>query len=262
MSKASVPTPNTGSVSVFGENKVFRRSVSNRERELSIVIPTYNEAENIGALIQRVLGVFQRGEVDGELIIVDDGSPDGTGGIVKEYVQKFDNVTLVLRKGKKGLGNAYKDGIRLTCGGVIMGMDADFSHNPDEILRIYHSARNYDIVIGSRYVHGGGIVGWNFFRRVVSRTANLLVNLFFRLGVHDSTSGFRAFKREAIMRILPHVNCFGYDFLVEILIRSRKFNLTIKEIPITFKDRSRGKSKLGLKQFVLFLRLLLNELKR
>nr|MDO8083015.1 hypothetical protein [Candidatus Freyarchaeota archaeon] len=122
--------------------------------------------------------------------------------------------------------------------------------------------RNCDIVIGSRYTAGGSIIDWSFFRRLVSRTVNLLVNILFRLGVHDNTSGFRAYKREALMKILPYVNCLGYDFLVELLIRSRQLGLTIKEIPIAFKDRSRGKSELSMKQYALFLRLLLNELKR
>nr|MDO8083016.1 glycosyltransferase [Candidatus Freyarchaeota archaeon] len=135
MNKNSVSTPSRGSVPE--EIRVFRKSGSTRERKLSIVIPTYNEVGNIGALIQCVLEVFQRGGVDGELIVVDDSSPDGTGEIVKDYAQKFENVTLVSRREKNGYGNACKDGIRFTSGRFIMGMDADFSHDPEIILSMY-----------------------------------------------------------------------------------------------------------------------------
>lgn len=227
-------------------------------RELSVVIPTYNEAENIGRLIPEIERVFQSHGINGEIIVVDDGSPDGTASVVKRYLEKFDNIRVLERTEKSGLGFAYKAGFELVSGKVVMEMDADFSHSPSDIPRILREFGNgFDVVVGSRYVSGGRIIGWSAFRRIVSLVANLLVNILLRLGVRDNTSGFRAYKIEALKVLLPHVRCTGYDFQVEMIQRAKEYGLRLKEIPIVFRERVHGKSKLGRRELSLFIKLLL-----
>lgn len=141
-----------------------------------------------------------------------------------------------------------------------MEMDADFSHDPSDIPRIFRKcASGFDVVIGSRYVSGGRIIGWDFARRMVSFVANMLVNILLRLGVRDNTSGFRAYRREALEAILPWVKCNSYDFQVEMLQRAREHGFSLKEIPIVFRERAHGKSKLGKREFSSFIKMLLNE---
>ncbi|WXG40364.1 MAG: polyprenol monophosphomannose synthase [Candidatus Freyarchaeum deiterrae] len=230
------------------------------QRELSVVIPTYNEAENIGSLILEIESVFQNHRINGEIIVVDDNSPDGTAGVVKKYLGKFDNIRILERKAKNGLGYAYKAGFKAVSGRVVMEMDADFSHNPSDIPRIFRECDGaFDVVIGSRYVGGGRIIGWDFARRMVSLVANLLVDILLRLGVKDNTSGFRAYSIETLEAILPHVKCNSYDFQVEMIKRAKENGFNLKEVPIIFKDRAHGKSKLGKKEFSTFIKMLLNE---
>ncbi|MGQ9722646.1 MAG: polyprenol monophosphomannose synthase [Candidatus Jordarchaeum sp.] len=230
------------------------------QRELSIVIPTYNEVENIESLILSIERVFEDNSINGEIIVVDDNSPDGTADVVKKYTERFDNIRILERKEKKGLGYSYKDGFQAISGSVVMEMDADFSHNPLDICRILRKCGDgFDVVIGSRYVKGGGIIGWGFIRRVFSFVANTLVDMLFRLGVKDNTSGFRAYKREALEAILPNVKCNSYDFQVEMLIRAKEQGLTLKEVPIIFRERVRGKSKLGKGECSSFIKMLLRE---
>ncbi|MEM3586886.1 MAG: polyprenol monophosphomannose synthase [Candidatus Jordarchaeaceae archaeon] len=229
-------------------------------RDLSVVIPTYNEAENIGPLILKIEKIFQHHGINGEIIIVDDNSPDGTADVVKRYLGKFDNIRILERKAKLGLGYAYKEGFRAVNGRIVMEMDADFSHDPSDIPRIFEKCiKESDVVIGSRYVRGGRIVGWNFTRRMVSFLANMLVDIFLRLRVKDNTAGFRAYRREALEAILPNVKCNSYDFQVEMLLKAKEKGLTIKEIPVVFRERMRGKSKLGRKEILKFVKMLLDE---
>lgn len=233
---------------------------SENQRELSVVIPTYNEAENIGPLILEIERVFQAYGINGEIIVVDDNSPDGTADVAKKYSERFDNIRVLVREAKSGLGYAYKEGFKAVSGRVVMEMDADFSHDPSDIPRIFQKCENgFDVVIGSRYVGGGRIIGWDFARRMVSFVANMLVNIFFRLDVKDNTSGFRAYKREVIEKILPRVKCNSYDFQVEMLLRAKEQGFTLKEIPIIFRERAHGKSKLGKREFSSFIKMLLNE---
>lgn len=238
-------------------------SITNNEefpRDLSVVIPTYNEAENIGPLILKIENIFQYYGINGEIVIVDDNSPDGTADIVKKYLAKFDNIRILERKAKLGLGYAYKEGFKAVSGRVVMEMDADFSHDPSDIPRIFQKCINdSDVVIGSRYVRSGRIVGWNFVRRMVSFFANILVDVFLRLGVKDNTAGFRAYRREALDAILPNVKCNSYDFQVEMLLKAKKQGLTLKEIPVVFRERARGKSKLGRKEFLKFIKMLISQ---
>lgn len=234
--------------------------VKENQRELSIVIPTYNEAENIGPLISEIERVFEDCGINGEIIVVDDNSPDGTASIVKKYMEKFDNILILERNEKCGLGYAYKAGFELVSGRVVMEMDADFSHDPSNIPSIFQKCSNLsDVVIGSRYVRGGKIIGWGFARRLVSFFANMLVNILLRLGVRDNTSGFRAYRREALETILPYVKCNSYDFQVEMVQRAKEHGFTVNETPIVFRERVHGKSKLGRGELSSFVRMLLNE---
>jgi dolichol-phosphate mannosyltransferase len=228
---------------------------------VSLVIPTYNEAENIAGLIEKLIEIFEREKIDGEIIVVDDSSPDGTGEIAEELARKYANLKVIHRKSRLGIGSAYKDGFKVARGNIVFQMDADFSHDPDEIPRLLSALRNADLVLGSRYVKGGKIVGWSWLRRLISWGANFLSNLFLRLEVRDLTSGYRAWRKEALERVeLAKIRGEGYAFQLEILWRARKKGLRIKEIPIVFVDRKLGRSKLGLKDipdyFLTILRLM------
>lgn len=243
-----------------GDEYMSKPGDRENQRDLSVVIPTYNEAENIGLLILAVERVFQVHGINGEILVVDDNSPDGTGDVVKNHMEKFDNIRILERKTKNGLGYAYKAGFKAVSGRVVMEMDADFSHDPSDLARIFQKCNNdSDVVIGSRYVGGGRIIGWDFARRMMSFVANMLVNVLLRLGVKDNTSGFRAYNREAIEAILPYVRCTSYDFQVEMLQRAKEHGLRLREVPIVFRERAHGKSKLGKGEFSSFIKMLLKE---
>ena len=176
-----------------------------KSMRLSIVIPTYNEAENISGLINSINEVCNQNRFDYYVIVVDDNSPDNTSKIVKEIMQKNKYVRLIEREGKLGLGTAYIKGIQFSLNlnpDLIMTMDADFSHNPKYIPDFVKKIKEgYDVVLGSRYVTGGGIGNWGFHRTVISKGANYLAKLILRLNTKDNTTGYRAYKREVLEKI-------------------------------------------------------------
>ncbi|MBI4176153.1 MAG: polyprenol monophosphomannose synthase [Candidatus Aenigmarchaeota archaeon] len=207
-------------------------------QEVSIIIPTYNEKENIGKLIPAIFWVFSRNKIAGEVIVVDDNSPDGTADIVKGLSKKF-NVRLILRKRKSGLSSAVLEGIRHSKAGIIGVMDADLSHPPDRIPQLLEALEKSDIAIASRFVKGGGIAGWSYFKRLRSRTAALFaVGL---TGVRDPMSGYFFFRKDVIggVTLTPK----GYKIGLEILVKGRHGK--IAEIPYLFYNRRSGKSKLN-----------------
>jgi len=226
-----------------------------------IIIPTYNESKNIERLLTKI---FSLNIPNLEVIIVDDNSPDGTSQIVQKLTTSTTlqlTTHLITRPSKLGLGSAYLTGFQkaLSLGAdYIFEMDADFSHDPDDIPRLLAAAQNADLVIGSRKVPGGKIVGWNFWRKFMSNGAMWLSRLFLGLRPHDVTAGFRCFKRRVLETIpLDEIRSNGYAFQEELLYRTQKLGFTIFEIPVTFIDRQKGKSKLSKKDIMEFFSIII-----
>jgi len=208
----------------------------------TVVIPTYNEGENVHELLDRILALDSAFEV----IVVDDGSPDGTA---EKARAAGGRVKVIERAGVRGYGSAAVAGFKEALAGpaeLIVGMDADFSHDPAVIPRLVDRAREADVVIGSRYCPDGGTVNWPLRRMLLSQTANRYVGAVLRLPSRDSTSGFRCYRRQVLETIgLDRIRSEGYSFLVEVLYRAYLHGARISEVPILFKDRLKGKSKIS-----------------
>ena len=213
-----------------------------------VVIPTYNEAENIEKLIDRIL--FQ-GIKNLDMLIVDDNSPDGTAEIVEEISSHEPNVFLLKRAAKQGLGTAYVTGFKYAIEHgyeYIFEMDADFSHDPDEIPAFLEKMEKYDLVIGSRYIAGVNVVNWPLSRLILSLGANKYTEIITGLPIKDCTGGYKCFRREVLERIdLDNVSSDGYSFQIEMNFKAWKLGFRIHEIPIVFVDRIAGTSKMNKK---------------
>ena len=211
-----------------------------------VVVPTYNERDNVAAIAERLLAALP----GSELLFVDDNSPDGTGAILDEIATRDRRVHVLHRAGKLGLGTAYVEGFGwgLARGyELLFEMDADFSHDPADIPRLVDAARDADLVIGSRYVRGGRLQNWPWRRRALSRFANTYVRTITRLPLADCTSGFRCWRRELLARLpLGEIVSEGYAFLVEMVWQARRAHGRIAEIPIVFVERRAGASKMSL----------------
>ena len=207
------------------------------------VIPTYNEADNIPPLITTLENL----DCIDHIIVVDDNSTDGTLPKLSELQQTYGNIVVHKRPRKLGFGTAVKEGFQLALETHpftrLIQMDADLSHDPTSIPQMLRNKE--DIVLGSRYIKQGKIVGWNLYRKLLSRTANVLSRNLLGLKIHDLTTGYRIYSRTAIGLITKNAKCNGYAFEVETLWLSVKNSLTIKEVPITFVERCQGKSKLA-----------------
>lgn len=224
--------------------------------KVSIVLPTYNEKENIQQLIPLIFKIFDDNRIDGNLIMVDDNSSDGTLQIVAGLQKKYQ-ISLIERSVKMGIGSAYIAGFKKALLGkpeVIFEMDADLSHNPKLIPGfLLEISQGYDMVIGSRRIEGGRIIGWNWTRKLISFGGNLAGKYIAGIDINDLTSGFRAYKKEVLERIdFNSIKARGYAFQLEILARCIKKQFRIKEIPIVFCDRKTGKSKLSNKDIIEF----------
>ncbi|HEY0733785.1 MAG TPA: polyprenol monophosphomannose synthase [Herpetosiphonaceae bacterium] len=214
-----------------------------------VIIPTYNERENIQALLPRVLDYPEL-----SVLVVDDGSPDGTSDVVAAEVEQNPRVHLIRRAGKQGLGTAYVAGFRyaLARGAeFIFEMDADFSHDPRYLPDLLHAAESaYDLVIGSRYVAGGGTTDWGIGRQLISRGGNIYARLILGLPLSDMTGGYRCYRSAALEAInLDRIRSNGYSFQIEMAYRVRQAGLRVGEVPIIFPDRRVGASKMS-KQIV------------
>jgi glycosyltransferase involved in cell wall biosynthesis len=216
----------------------------NRERTL-VVLPCYNERDNIRPLVEQIAGLGLALDV----LVVDDNSPDGTGRIAEELRTTCPQLSVLHRPGKLGLGTAYRAGFRwaLERGyGRVVTMDADCSHQPRYLPRIVETARRADLVIGSRYTEGGGAEGWPLQRKIISGAANRLARSVLGVTARDCTSGYRCYSSAALIRIDPEtVLSSGYSFLVEMLYRVERAGLTVAETPIIFVDRAAGRSKIS-----------------
>ncbi len=210
-----------------------------------VVIPTYDERENVSRLIPEVLAVAPGIEV----LVVDDNSPDGTGELVDELKTKDERIHVLHRAGKMGLGSAYVEGFRIALdlgADTIFEMDADFSHDPKYIPDFLEKIREYDVVLGSRYLEGVNVVNWPLSRLVLSLGANLYSRIITGVPVRDLTGGFKCFRREVLEAInFADIRSDGYAFQIEVNFKSWKSGFRICEIPIVFVDRHAGTSKMS-----------------
>ncbi|QCX53018.1 polyprenol monophosphomannose synthase [Elizabethkingia sp. JS20170427COW] len=211
-----------------------------------VIIPTYNERDNIRDIIQAVMQLQQ----DFYVLIVDDSSPDGTGDIVSSMISEYPNqLFLTVRKVKDGLGKAYLHGFQWALDhgyDYIFEMDADFSHNPNDLPRLYEACLNADMAIGSRYSQGVNVVNWPMGRVLLSYFASKYVRMVLGIPVHDTTAGFVCFARKTLETIgLDKIKLKGYGFQIEMKYRTFKKGLKIVEVPIIFTDRTKGESKMN-----------------
>ena len=210
-----------------------------------VVIPTYNEAENIGRLLPIVLRQAEQIEV----LVVDDRSPDGTATQVREMMKGESRIHLMEREGKMGLGSAYVAGFKFALGNgydYVFEMDADFSHNPQEITHFLEKISDYDLVIGSRYTNGVRVLNWPIRRLMLSYSANVYTRIMTGLPVYDATGGYKCYRRAVLEAIdLDRIKSNGYAFQIEMSYKAWKKGFRITEIPITFLDRRSGASKMS-----------------
>ena len=217
-----------------------------------VCIPTYNEASNILPLIERVHLAAPQADV----LVIDDSSPDGTGELVRDRMLKDARLEAMLRPGKLGLGSAYMAGFAFALQHgylTALTMDADFSHPPESVPALIAAVgRGADLAIGSRYVPGGAIEGWTISRRILSAAANFVARQVLRLRTRDCTGGFRCYSLRSMQFLVTRpLRSSGYSALIELLTRYERANLAIKEIPITFTDRTHGRSKISRQEILL-----------
>lgn len=208
-----------------------------------VITPTYNEADNIEKFVESIL------DLNLEVLIIDDNSPDGTSKLVQKYVDKYDSVHLILRKQKLGLGSAYREGFKWALDKnyhYIIEMDADFSHQFSDLEKLLKSKNSGGLVIGSRYTKGGKTQGWSFIRKQLSLNANRITRISKNSSIKDMTSGFRVYSKEALLKS----NYFdsqldGYAFQIDMVLRCLNSGINVIEVPITFIERQNGASKMN-----------------
>jgi dolichol-phosphate mannosyltransferase len=213
-----------------------------------LVLPTYNEADNLEPVVRAVLPELERAGVEPHVLVVDDGSPDGTGQIADRLAGELDQVEVLHRSAKQGLGRAYLAGFAVALGrgaDLVLEMDCDFSHEPADLPRLIAAADAADLVLGSRYVPGGGITHWGPVRRALSRGGSAYARWLLGLPVRDLTGGFKCFRRELLERIdLTDVQADGYGFQIELTYRAVRAGFRVTEVPIVFHERRLGQSKM------------------
>ena len=245
----------------------------------SVLLPTYNERDNLPIIVWLLVKYFTEADIDFEIIVIDDGSPDGTLDVAKQLEKIYgeDKIVLRPRAKKLGLGTAYVHGIKHATGNFIVIMDADLSHHPKFIPEFIRKQKegNFDLVSGTRYAGGGGVNGWDLKRKVISRGANFVTQVLLRPGASDLTGSFRLYKKEVLEKLvaatvskgrikvlsswLDYFLCIkrvfsGYVFQMEMIIRARQQGFSIGEVPITFVDRVYGESKLGGNEIYQFVK--------
>jgi len=215
--------------------------------EILVIIPTYNELENLPKLLPDVLSKHENINV----LIVDDNSPDGTAAFVESQMKNNNRIHLIKRPSKQGLGTAYIAGFKYALQNkfqLVFEMDADFSHDPKEIPRFLDEIKNSDVILGSRYINGVNVINWPMRRLLLSSFANLYTRIITGLPVHDSTGGYKCFRSKVLEAIdLDSVKSNGYAFQIEMTFKAWKKGFKVKEIPIIFVDRVKGKSKMSKK---------------
>jgi dolichol-phosphate mannosyltransferase len=217
-----------------------------------LILPTFNEAENVELIVAAALDVLREASPDGfRILVVDDDSPDGTGRIADRLASEHDEVRVLHRTVREGLGPAYIAGFQHALtgdAGFVFEMDSDFSHDPKDLARLLEPVRDgrADVALGSRYVAGGAVVDWGIIRRIISRGGSMYAGVILGLSVRDLTGGFKCFRAEVLEGIdLPTVRAHGYAFQVELTNRAIRRGFRVVEVPITFRDRLRGQSKMS-----------------
>ncbi|KAL0277315.1 UNVERIFIED_CONTAM: hypothetical protein PYX00_004651 [Menopon gallinae] len=237
------------------------REKDHSAHKYSILLPTYNEVENLPIIIWLITKYMDEGGYNYEIIVIDDGSPDGTLAAAKQLQKIYGSDKIVLRPREKklGLGTAYIHGMKHSTGDFIVIMDADLSHHPKFIPKFIElqKSKDYDVVTGTRYMGDGGVSGWDFKRKLVSRGANFLTQLLLRPGVSDLTGSFRLYKKSVLEKLVSSCVSKGFVFQMEMIIRARQLKYTIGEVPISFVDRVYGESKLGGTEIIQFAKALL-----
>eukprot|EP01126_Amoeba_proteus_P061326 TRINITY_DN821_c0_g1_i6.p1 TRINITY_DN821_c0_g1~~TRINITY_DN821_c0_g1_i6.p1 ORF type:complete len:240 (-),score=37.46 TRINITY_DN821_c0_g1_i6:140-859(-) len=228
------------------------------ENKYSILLPTYEEVENLPIIVWLIGEAFKKSGYNWEIVIIDDNSPDGTREAAERLRSIYgkDRIVVHSRPGKLGLGSAYLAGIKCASGNFVILMDADMSHHPDAIEKFIkkQSEGDYDIVTGTRYVSDGGVWGWGVQRKLISRVANYIADTLLNLNVSDLTGSFRLYKKSKLLHLMGLCQSSGYVFQMEMIVRARQCGYTIAEVPITFVDRIYGASKLGPQEILLYLR--------
>ena len=245
--------------------------MASKANKYSVILPTYNERKNLPIMtwllnrmftekyVHLMISILARAQsnpssnLEWELIIVDDGSPDGTQEVAHQLVKAYSpHIVLKPRAGKLGLGTAYVHGLKFATGNFVIIMDADFSHHPKFIPQMVarQKAGNYDIVTGTRYAGDGGVFGWDLKRKFVSRGANLFADTVLRPGVSDVTGSFRLYKKSVLEKVISSTESKGYTFQMEMIVRAKAMGCSVSEVPISFVDRLHGESKLGCDEIV------------
>ena len=210
-----------------------------------IIIPTYNEKDNISLILTKIINLNTKFNI----LVVDDNSPDGTSKIVERFMFSNSNINIIKRESKIGLGSAYIEGFKWALNNsydYVMQIDADLSHNPDDLIRLKNESTNYDLVIGSRYIKGVSIVNWPLSRLILSYFANLYARMIIGILIKDVTGGFKCISTNILKSInLNEIKSEGYSFQIELNYLTWINNYTISEIPIVFTDRTLGKSKMS-----------------
>ncbi|KAJ3219796.1 dolichol-P-mannose synthesis, partial [Dinochytrium kinnereticum] len=240
------PHPNASDLtpSTFTSSDAITLSMPAAAAKYSVLLPTYNERENLPIITWMIVKAFSEANLDFEIIVIDDASPDGTLDVAKQLQKAFgpDKIVLRPRAGKLGLGTAYVHGIQNATGDYVIIMDADMSHHPKFIADFVRKQRegNFDVVTGTRYSLGGGVHGWNLRRKLTSRVANYLADILLTPGVSDLTGSFRLYRKEVLAKLISATKSKGYVFQMEMMVRARQMGFSIGEVPITFVDRVFG----------------------
>lgn len=224
----------------------------------SVLLPTYNERENLPLIVFLLMDMAQTNSLDLEIVIVDDNSPDKTIEVARKLESVYPGQIIIhSRPGKLGLGSAYVEGLKHCTGDFVILMDADLSHHPKFIPEFIkkQQATKCDIVTGTRYRSGeGGVYGWDFRRKLTSRVANFLAKTLLGNDCSDLTGSFRLYKKEVLEKVIKDIVSKGYAFQMEIIIRAVQYGFKVQEVPIIFVDRIYGESKLGTNEIVIYLK--------
>jgi dolichol-phosphate mannosyltransferase len=229
--------------------------------EVGIILPTYCEAENITKLIDEIESL----DLNTSVLLIDDSSPDGTANLVRTLQSQYHNILIFVRPRKSGLGTAITDGFKIFLSlknppKYIITMDADYSHSPQDILRLVSVANNTGIVIGSRYCPGGGAINWSITRLLISRVANLISSALIEADIHDYTSGLRCYSTELVKNMINDLHSETYEIQEETIRQARIKGFAVKEVPMIFINRKKGKSKLSKKEIQEFISYTFNVL--
>jgi len=233
---------------------------TNIHSNIGIILPTYCEADNVGRLIPELESL----DLDTSILVVDDSSPDGTADLIRKLQKRYNNVLLLTRKRKSGLGTAITDGFKVFISlknppKYIITMDADYSHNPQEIIKLIAPVRQgCDLVVGSRYRNGGGTIGWGISRFAISKIANFITKLRIDADISDYTSGMRCYSTKLVKGIINDLHSQTYEIQIETIRQANVRGYKIKDVPITFVNRKKGKSKLSINEIRDFITYIFN----